>query len=58
MTDLSDIDSEASLTLSVGWRTGTKLKIRQLTVGYDVEEALRVVVRNALDNLMDRTPEP
>ena len=57
MTDPTNIDSEASLTLSVGWKSGQKTKLRQLTVGDDVAEALRDVVRATLDNLEERTPE-
>ncbi len=53
---LSEIDTEASLTLAVGWTVGKNTKIRQMVLGSSVENAFRDVVREALENLGEREP--
>jgi len=55
--EFKDFDVDGSLTLVVGWRSGTKLKLGQLTVGHDVEQALRDVVYAAVDGINRREPE-
>jgi hypothetical protein len=56
--DISGIDPQESLTLSVGWRSGRKTKLRQISIGGDVERAFRTVLHSALQDLNQREPEP
>jgi hypothetical protein len=55
---LSDFDVDGSLSLSVGWKSGTKIRLGQLTVGEDVADSLRDVVFAAVDAIHRREPEP
>lgn len=57
-TLLSEIDSSDPITLTVGWRSGKKLKMAQIILGEAVAKAFREVVVEALDDLSQRTPEP
>jgi hypothetical protein len=52
--DLSGIDPDAALTLVVGWKSGQKMKLRQLTIGSEVETAFREVVTSTLEDLGSR----
>jgi hypothetical protein len=54
---LEAIDISESLTLSVGWRSGQKIKLGQLTVGGDVELALREIINGALYAIDEREAE-
>jgi len=54
---LEAIDISEALTLSVGWRSGQKVKLGQLTVGSDVELALREIVNGALSAIDEREAE-
>ncbi len=56
--DISGIDRQQSLTLSVGWRSGQKTKLRQISIGGDVEQAFRTVLHSALEDLNQREAEP
>jgi hypothetical protein len=56
--DLDEIDPHAALTLAVGWKSGQKTKLRQITIGGDVETAFREVISGTLDNLRDREATP
>lgn len=53
---LEAIDFDASITLSVGWRSGAKVKLGQLSVGQDVAGELRSIVREAVDGILAREP--
>lgn len=48
------IDPDAALTLVVGWKSGSKRRLRQLTIGEDVAAAFRSVVSTTLDDLANR----
>lgn len=50
--------TSGSLTLAVGWRSGKKVKLAQLTLSAEVESALRAVAEAAVENLAGRTTEP
>ncbi len=51
---LGGIDTQASMSLAVGWTVGKNTKIRQVLLGVDVEEAFRDVVQNTLSDLHAR----
>lgn len=51
---LRGIDTEASMSLAVGWTVGKNTKIRQVVLGADVEAAFREVVRSTLSDLDTR----
>lgn len=51
-------DADASLTLCVGWRSGAKLKLGQLTVGPDVANELRRIVSDVATDLETRERAP
>jgi hypothetical protein len=52
--DFRKIDRGGSLTLVVGWKSGLKMRLRQLTITGAVEDAFRAVVSTTLDNLSNR----
>lgn len=51
---LGGIDTEASMSLAVGWTVGKNTKIRQVVLGADVEAAFREVARETLSDLGTR----
>jgi hypothetical protein len=56
--DLGKIDPQAALTLAVGWKSGQKTKLRQVTIGGDVETAFREVISGTLNDLRAREATP
>lgn len=58
MASIGDIDLDGALTLSVGWRTGKKLRMAQILVRSDVEMVFRSVVAECIENLEGRASEP
>lgn len=55
--DLSTVDPEASVVLTVGWRTGRKLRLKQMLLGERVTNEFKQVVAGTLDNLAQRDSE-
>lgn len=51
---LTDIHTDEALTLVVGWKSGLKMKLRQISLGADVEAAFRGVISKTVDDLSDR----
>ena len=61
-SSLSGVDPEGALTLAVGWISGRKTKLRQVTIGRDVAAAFREVIGAAIEDITLReaaewTPE-
>lgn len=56
--DLADIDPDASIVLTVGWRTGRKLRLKQMLLGEKVTAEFGEVVAGALETLGQREAEP
>lgn len=54
---LAAVDVTAALTLAVGWISGQRTKIRQVTVSQEVAEEFRRVVRDTLNDLASRDGE-
>lgn len=53
----SDLDVGEALTLSVGWRSGRKTKLGQLTMASDVAAEIGAIVAATLADLDERSPE-
>lgn len=56
--DAGEIDPDDPINLTVGWRSGSKLKLAQMLLGVDVVQQFREVVAETLDIFNQRTPEP
>ncbi|GEM_PF-1089580 len=56
--DLSGVDLDGSLTLTVAWRSGKKLKLGRVETGPKVDAAFRELIRIAIDDLGNRAAEP
>lgn len=56
--DLSSIDPAGAIALTVGWRSGTKLRLAQIALGAKVAAEFRDLVALTLEDMADRTPEP
>lgn len=54
IVDLSQIDLQSDLTPVVGWRSGSRLKMRQITAGSSVTEAFRGIIGDAVEDLSTR----
>lgn len=52
-----DVDTVGDMTLVVGWKSGTKTKLRQVYVGKDVQREFREVMRETIADLANREPE-
>lgn len=48
------VATSEAITLSVGWITGQRTKLRQIAVGHDVAAAFRLVLDSTLDDLRSR----
>lgn len=55
--DLAALADKGSLTLSVAWRSGPKLKLRRVETGHEVEQAFREIVSATAKDLNARTAE-
>jgi hypothetical protein len=55
--DWDAVDPDAALTLVVGWRSGTKMRLGRLTLSEEVANDLGAVVAQATADLADRQPE-
>lgn len=55
--DLSDVDLAGTLTLTVAWHPGKKLKLGRMETGPDVDRAFRELIAGTIDNVESRTPE-
>jgi hypothetical protein len=53
-----DVDPSEDLTLTVGWRSGKKMKLGQVLVGPDVAAPFREIIGEVLEDLSGRTSEP
>lgn len=58
MVELSDVDPGDPINLTVGWRSGKRLKLAQMILGKEVVGQFREVIADALDDLNQRTSEP
>lgn len=55
--NLSDLDIAGALTLTIGWRSGRKLKLGRVETGRDVDIAFREVINATIEDLETRTPQ-
>jgi len=58
MPDLAAIDPDSPVSLSVGWRSGTKLRLAQMMLGVEVVGRFRQLIADTLDDMEERTQEP
>lgn len=56
--DLSQVDLTGDLTLTVAWRSGTKVKLGRIETGGAVDVEFRALIAEAIDDIEDRSPEP
>lgn len=52
--EFKHVDTTAALTLSVGWSSGKRTKLRQIAVGHGVADAFRSVLRSTIKDLESR----
>lgn len=52
--DLSVVDTSGGLTLTVGWRSGTKLQLGRLEIGADIDRAFREVIAASVEDIRGR----
>lgn len=57
-TTLADVDVSSSISLSVGWKSGTKTQLAQLLLGSEVATVLRSVASAAIEQIADKEGEP
>jgi hypothetical protein len=56
-TVFASIDPSETVSLTVGWPSGARTKLRHVPVGHEVAEAFRAVLRDTLEDLADREAE-